>query len=253
MKIGDMDVGNGSPCIVISELGINHQGSIKIAKQMIDAAVGAGCSMVKFQKRSVNLCYSEEELSRPRESPFGSTNGDLKRGLEFGFDEYCQIDEYCKKKNIQWHASPWDIESVKFLEQFDVPCYKVASACLTDKELLFAIQATRKPVIISTGMSSGVQIATAASAFNFENIALLVCTSTYPSALKDLRLERLHTMKTHYPDIPIGWSHHAVSPWMALCAAAMGANIIEAHITLDRTSYGSDQAASLEPEGKSVV
>lgn len=254
MKIGNLNVGDGGPCVIIAEIGISHNGSLEIAKNMIDAAVDAGCSMVKFQKRSINLCYSEEELARPRESPLGTTNGDLKRGLEFGFDEYCQIDEYCRKKNILWFASPWDTESVKFLEQFDLPCYKVASACLTDPELLHAISATKKPVIMSTGMSTVGQIhAAIENLWPVRDMALLACTGSYPAAIVDLNLERIHTLQLLFKGIPIGYSGHEVGVWSTLCAVAMGAVIVERHLTLDRSSWGSDQAASLEPHGFAML
>jgi N-acetylneuraminate synthase len=243
----DVPWGEDKPCYIVAELGINHNGSLETAKKLIDAAIDAGANAVKFQKRTVDVVYTAEELARPRESPFGKTNGDLKRGLEFGAKDYDVINYYCHKKGITWFASPWDIGSVEFLEECDVPFYKVASACVTDMALLKAIQATRKPTIISTGMSTPEQIATAASTFNFENIALLVTTATYPSQLDELRLSRINAMQHDYPDTPIGWSHHAVSPWPAFAAAVMGAKIIEAHLTLDRACYGSDQAASLEP------
>jgi N-acetylneuraminate synthase len=243
--------GEDKPCYIVAEIGLNHNGSLDTAKKLIDAAVDAGANAVKFQKRTVDVVYTAEELARPRESPFGETNGDLKRGLEFGFEDYQAIDGYCYARNqdgITWFASPWDVESVKFLEQFDVPFYKVASACVTDYELLKAIDETGKPVIVSTGMSSNIEIEKACEcALAHVNLAILVCTATYPSALKDLRLERIREMKYRYPECPIGWSHHAVSPWPALCAAVLGAKIIECHLTLDRSSWGSDQSASLEP------
>ena len=248
------DIGNGQPCFIVAEIGINHNGSVETAKKLIDVAVLAGCQAVKFQKRTVNIVYSAEELNRFRESPFGKTNGDLKRGLEFSFEQYREIDAYCKEKNILWFASPWDEGSVNFLEQFDVPCYKVASACLTDGRLLHVIGETKKPVLVSTGMSSLEQIKDGAfhlvgGGTSPENIALLVTTSTYPAALKELRLERLFSMKTLFPGIPIGYSGHEVGLYTTLAAVAMGACIVERHITLDRASWGSDQAASVEPHG----
>jgi N-acetylneuraminate synthase len=244
VNIDGTDIGNYNPCYIVAEIGINHNGSIEIAKKLIDVAKSAGADAVKFQKRSVEIVYTPEELARPRESPFGTTNGDLKKGLEFGYEDYREIDDYCTSKWITWFASPWDVESVKFLENFDVPAYKVASACVTDENLLDAIGDTEKPVIISTGMSTQRQIDNALLGLN---AALLACTSTYPCELKDLRLNRILNMGILYPEIPIGWSHHAVSPWPALCAVAMGAKIVECHITLDRAMFGSDQAASLEP------
>jgi len=250
----DVPWGEDKPCFVVAEIGINASGSVDIAKKMIDAAVDAGANAVKFQKRTIDVVYSEEELSRPRESPFGKTNGDLKRGLEFSREDYATIAHYCMHKEITWFASPWDIGSVEFLEKFRVPFYKVASACVTDYELLKAITATKKPVIISTGMSSMREIESAmdvvtenGSHFGVHDIALLACTATYPSALSELRLDRILTLKQRFSYLPIGWSHHAVSPWPALCAAVMGAKIIECHLTLDRSMWGSDQSSSLEP------
>jgi len=252
VNIDGTGIGGDNPCYIVAEIGINHNGNIETAKKLIEVAKAAGADAVKFQKRSVEIVYTPEELARPRESPFGTTNGDLKKGLEFGHEDYREIDRYCEQKGITWFASPWDVESVKFLENFDVPAYKVASACLIDKALTEAIYATKKPVIVSTGMSTQRQIDEAVYAYamqanNKNDLALLCCTSTYPCELKELRLNRLWSMEVMYPQTPIGWSHHAVSPWPALCAVAMGAQIVECHITLDRSSWGSDQAASLEP------
>ena len=256
MNINGREIGNDNPCYIVAEIGINHNGNIEIAKKLIDAAKDAGCDAVKFQKRTVDTCYSQDELARPRESPFGTTNGDLKKGLEFGVQEYDEIASYCRKKQITWFASPWDVESVKFLDGFVVPCYKIASACLTDDDLLIAIRNNAKPTIISTGMSSIKQIERAINFFvdirqgeivGILPIALLACTSTYPTRLEDLNLYRIVMLQAYHPTRVIGWSHHAVSPWPALCAAVMGAKIVEAHITLDRSMWGSDQSASLEP------
>ena len=248
MNIDGTGIGGDNPCYIVAEIGINHNGNIETAKKLIDAAKDAGADAVKFQKRTINIVYTEDELRRPRESPFGTTNGDLKKGLEFGHEDYHAIDRYCLDKGITWFASPWDTESVKFLENFDVPAYKVASACVTDSSLLDAIHQTRKPVIISTGMSTQSEIQSAVDWFGDKSrLALLATTSTYPCELKELRLNRLWSMEVMYPQTPIGWSHHAVSPWPALCAVAMGAQIVECHITLDRAMFGSDQAASLEP------
>jgi len=240
--------GQDKPAYIVAELGINHNGSIETAKRLIDAAVDVGANAVKFQKRTVEAVYTEEELARSRESPFGETNGDLKRGLEFSAEDYAVIEEYCCWQNITWFASPWDVESVKFLEECEVPFYKVASACVTDRELLAAIQDTEKPVIASTGMSSFSEIHHLyVDYLPYTDVALLVCTATYPSALNELRLQRIPEMKKVYDEAVIGWSHHAVSPWPALCAAVMGAKIIECHLTLDRSMWGSDQSSSLEP------
>lgn len=245
MKIGNFEINNGR-CFVVSEIGINHNGSVDIAKKLIDAAKEAGADAVKFQKRTVEIVYSPEELDRPRESHFGNTNRDLKLGLEFGRREYDEIDRHCREKEILWFASPWDTESVKFLEQFGVPCYKVASACITDKELLKAINETKKPVIVSTGMSTRFQVDEVYDCIEAP-VAFLACTGAYPANIIDLNLERIHTLQKLYPRIPIGYSGHEVGIWSSLCAVAMGACIVERHLTLDRAMWGSDQAASLEP------
>lgn len=247
MNIGNFEIGNGR-CFVVAELGINHNGSIEIAKKLIDAAKEAGADAVKFQKRTVELVYTPEELDRPRESHFGNTNRHLKLALEFGPKHYDEISAYCRPKEILWFASPWDIESVKFLEQFDPPCYKVASACLTDLDLLNQIEATHKPVIASTGMSDEEQINRLLFELDNRDVALLACTGAYPANIVDLNLERIRTLQKRYgEDYPIGYSGHEVGIWSTLCAVAMGACIVERHLTLDRSMWGSDQAASLEP------
>jgi N-acetylneuraminate synthase len=239
--------GKDKPCYVIAELGINHGGSVETAKKLIDAAKEAGADAVKFQKRTVELVYTSEELLRPRESPFGTTNGDLKHALELSYQDYSEIDAYCKEKEITFFASPWDVESVKFLEQFDVPFYKVASACITDHDLLRAICLTRKPVIISTGMSERADIEWALKFAHWAKVAILACTAAYPASVVDLNLKRIHTLMNFYPEIPIGYSGHEVGVWSTLCAVVLGACIVERHLTLDRSMWGSDQAASLEP------
>ena len=239
--------GQDKPCFVVAELGINHNGSVEIAKQLIDAAVAAGANAVKFQKRTVEVVYTPEELARPRENPFGKTNGDLKRGLEFSFEDYCEISDHCDVKEIQWFASPWDVESVAFLKGFGVPFYKVASACITDKALLSAITTTEKPVIISTGMSDEYQISDAVDFFGDTPMAILACTSTYPAAIVELNLARIYKLQQMFPRDTIGYSGHEVGIWSTLCAVAMGAKVVERHLTLDRAMWGSDQAASLEP------
>lgn len=250
MKIGEKEVGPGHPSWICAEIGINHSGSLEIAKKLIDAASLAGADAVKFQKRSVDVVYTKEELEKPRESPFGSTNGDLKRGLEFGFKEYGEISAYCLEKKIDWFASPWDVASVDFLEQFDVIVYKVASACITDMVLLKRIAQTKKPVILSTGMSTIDQVKQAASFFpDVRHSALLVTTSTYPAKLEELNLSRIRTLNRLFPYHIVGYSNHHPGLWVNLCAVAMGAHILEFHLTLDRASFGSDQSASIEPNG----
>jgi len=248
VKIGDKWIGHEYPTFIVAEIGINHNGDISIAKKMIDMASSAGCDAVKFQKRTVEDVYTKEELERPRENPFGPTNGDLKRGLEFGKKEYEEIDKYCKQKNIIWFASPWDIKSVDFLEEFNVPCYKIASACLTDDELLKHIKSKEKPIILSTGMSSIEQIRHAVEILGEDNLVLLHCTSTYPSANEELNLKVISWLKESF-NCPIGYSGHEATVYASFTAALLGAYVIERHITLSRAMWGSDHAASLESDG----
>jgi len=248
INIGGRWVGEGEPTFVVAEIGINHNGDLGIVKKLIDVAVLAGCDAVKFQKRTVELVYSEEELSRPRENPFGPTNGDLKRGLEFGEAQYAEIDRYCKEKGVMWFASPWDIESVDFLEKFNVPCYKIASASLVDDELLKYVKSKNKPVIMSTGMSTPEQIDHAVDILGQDNLILLHCTATYPSSIEELNLNVISWMRNKY-NCPIGYSGHETGILQPTLAVSLGACVVEKHITLDRAMWGSDQAASLEPDG----
>jgi N-acetylneuraminate synthase len=252
VKIGNKLIGDGQPTFIIAEIGINHNGDLDIAKKLIDMAVSAGCDAVKFQKRTIELVYTPEELARPRENPFGPTNGDLKRGLEFGEKEYKEIDSYCKERGIIWFASPWDIESVDFLENFNAPCYKVASACLTDDELLEKVRSKRKPIILSTGMSTIEQIKHAVNVLGEENLILLHCTSTYPSKPEELNLKVITWLKDNF-NCPIGYSGHETGIVESVMAVVLGACTVERHITLDRTMWGSDHAASLEPRGLELV
>lgn len=248
VKIGKKLVGDGQPCYIVAEIGINHNGSLDIAKQLIDVAVESGCDAVKFQKRTVETVYTPEELARPRESPFGPTNGDLKRGLEFGYKEYREIDRYCEQKRIHWFASCWDEESVNFIEKFDPPCFKVASACLTDDSLLSHHRKYGRPILLSTGMSEIKQIEHAVQVLGKEQLILLHCTSTYPSKPEELNLRTILTLKEKF-GVPVGYSGHEVGLPTSFAAAVLGACVIERHITLDRAMWGSDQAASVEPQG----
>ncbi len=252
VKIGNKWVGDGHPTFIVAEIGINHNGDLNIAKKLIDMAVFAGCDAVKFQKRTVELVYTPEELAKPRENPFGPTNGDLKRGLEFGKKEYNEIDKYCKQRNIMWYASPWDIKSVDFLEEFDTPCYKIASPCLTDDKLLQYIQLKKKPILMSTGMSTVEQIKRAVKILGEKNLILLHCTSTYPAKPEELNLNVIQWMKKTF-NCPIGYSGHETGIVPPVMAALLGACVIERHITLDRAAWGSDHAASLEPNGLNKV
>jgi N-acetylneuraminate synthase len=248
VQIGKRNVGAGYPAYVIAEIGINHNGSVDIAKQLIDAAVGCGCDAVKFQKRTVDVVYTAEELAKPRENPFGPTNGDLKRGLEFGLREYREIDAYCKARGIDWFASCWDEASVDFIEGFDPVCYKIASASLTDDNLLHHHGRTGRPMILSTGMSDMAQIEHAVDVLGSDRLILLHCTSNYPSPPNELNLLVINTLRARF-GVPIGYSGHEVGLATSYAAAVLGACVIERHITLDRAMWGSDQAASVEPQG----
>lgn len=248
VKLGDRTVGDGQPSLVLAEIGINHNGSVDLAKRLIDIAFLAGCEVVKFQKRTIEVVYTPEELSKPRESPFGETNGDLKRGLEFGEDQYRQIDEYCRSKPIAWTASCWDEASVDFIDRFDPPFYKIASASLTDDALLRHTRAKGKPIVLSTGMSTVEQIDHAVEVLGSRDLVLLSCCSAYPSNYTDLNLRTICTLRERY-GIPVGYSGHETGLPSSVAAAALGACIIERHITTDRALWGSDQAASLETNG----
>lgn len=248
VKIGDRFVGDGEPCYVVAEIGINHNGSLDTAKHLIDAAVECRCDAVKFQKRTIELVYTKEELARPRESIFGRTNGDLKRGLEFGYKEYCEIDRYCKAKGITWFASCWDKKSVDFIKQFDPPCYKIASPLIIDDDLLRYYRKQGKPIILSTGMSDLSIIKHAVDILGTDSLIIMHCTSTYPSKPEELNLKGILTLKEMY-DVPVGYSGHEVGLYTTFAAVVMGACIVERHITLDRAMWGSDQSASVEPQG----
>jgi N-acetylneuraminate synthase len=248
VKIGNQLIGDDQPCFVIAEIGINHNGDIDLAKRLISVAVAAGCDAIKFQKRTIEVVYTPEELAKPRENPFGPTNGDLKHGLEFGREEYEEIDAFCKSVKMTWFASPWDEASVDFLEHFSVPVYKVASASLTDDGLLRHIRKTRKPVILSTGMSTYDEIDHAVGVLGKQDLVLMHTTSTYPANYDELNLRAIPVMAERY-GVPIGYSGHETGIPTSVCAAAIGACSVERHITMDRAMWGSDQAASLEPNG----
>jgi N-acetylneuraminate synthase len=248
VSIADRTVGPGEPCFVVAEIGINHNGDVDLARRLIDAAADAGADAVKFQKRTVEVVYSEEELSRPRESPFGETNGDLKRGLELGEAEYAAIDAHCRERGLPWFVSAWDEGSVDFIEPFHPPCWKVASASLTDDALLRRYRAAGRPVIASTGMSTIEQIDHAVEVLGREDLVLLHTTSTYPSRIDELNLAVIATLRDRY-GVSVGYSGHEVGLAPSVAAVALGAVMVERHITLDRAMWGSDQAASVEPQG----
>lgn len=248
VQIANHRVGPGCPCFVIAEIGINHNGDVDTALKLIEAAIEAGCQAVKFQKRTVDLVYTPEELERPRESPFGTTNGDLKRGLELGLDEYRIIDAYCRDKGILWFASCWDKSSIDFMEAFNPPCYKIASACLTHDNLLKSFRKTGRPLILSTGMSTLEQIRHAAGLLDPARLVIVHSTSVYPSQVDILNLRVIQTLQQEF-DCPVGYSGHEVGLQTSVAAVALGACMIERHLTLDRAMWGSDQAASIEPHG----
>jgi N-acetylneuraminate synthase len=248
VKIGNRLVGPGQPSFIVAEVGINHNGDLELAKKLIKAAADSGCEAVKFQKRTVDVVYTPEELAKPRESPFGVNNGDLKRGLEFGYDGYVEIDRYCRGIGIMWFASCWDEGSVDFIAQFNPIVYKIASASLTDDNLLHYHRGKGKPMILSTGMSTLEEVDHAVEVLGREDLVLLHCTSAYPSKVDELNLRAISTMARRY-DIPVGYSGHEVGLYTSLAAVVLGACYLERHITLDRAMWGSDQAASVEPQG----
>ncbi len=248
VKIGDKLVGDGSPCYIVGEIGINHNGDLGIARRLIDVASVAEADAVKFQKRSVDVVYTADELGKPRENPFGPTNGHLKRGLEFGQDAYQHIDRYCKEKSVAWFASCWDEASVDFMEQFNPPAYKIASASLTDDNLLRHHRATKRPMIVSVGMSTLAQVDHAVEVLGTKDLILLHTTSAYPAKIADLNLRMIPVLRERY-GVPVGYSGHEVGLATSYAAVALGAAMVERHITLDRAMWGSDQAASVEPQG----
>jgi N-acetylneuraminate synthase len=234
----------------VAEIGINHNGDPEIAKALISLAAQAGCQAVKFQKRTVDVVYTPAELAKSRESPFGTTNGDLKRGLELGQTEYAKIDLHCREVGMDWFASPWDEASVDFLEQFSPPCYKIASACITDLRLIARCCATGRPLIMSCGMSNYAEVDVAVDLVRCHGneLLLLHTVSTYPAREADLNLRMISTLRERY-NVPVGYSGHEVGLSTTVVAVALGACCVERHITLDRSMFGSDQAASVEPEG----
>ena len=253
ITIGNKKIGSKHPVFVVAEIGINHNGDISTAKNLIDVAKESGCDAVKFQKRTIDLVYTKEELAKPRESIFGTTNGDLKRGLEFGWEVYKMIDMYCKEKDILWFASCWDTKSIEFMDQFDVPCHKIASPMLTNDAFLKCVKKRKKPIILSTGMSTIEQIDHAVDILGTDDLIILHCTSTYPAKLEELNLKCIQTLQKRYPECPIGYSGHEVGVYSTLAAGALGACMIERHITLNRSMFGTDQPSSLEPKGLKLI
>ena len=280
VQVAGYQIGPDQPCFIIAEIGINHNGSLDTAFKLIELAAAAGCNAVKFQKRTVSAVYTPEELAKPRQvdrsilesailrgvldfaavqrlksSDFrDSTNRDLKLALEFTIGEYAEIARYCAHCGILWSVSPWDIRAAEEMSHFKLPFIKVASACLTDNDLLRRIRNLyRVPVLLATGMSDMEEVCRAVEILGKQDLILLQATSTYPADESDLNFRVIQTYLEHFPDVPVGYSGHEKGTTLSVCAVAMGARVVERHITLDRTMPGSDHAASLEPEGNRRV
>jgi N-acetylneuraminate synthase len=248
--LGDREVGRGRPVYITGEIGINHNGELGNALALIDQAAAAGCDAVKFQKRTPEICTPRDQWDIERDTPWGRmTYIDYRHRVEFGAEEYQAITERARDRGVDWFASPWDVESVDFLEDFQPPAHKVASACLTDDELLRRLRTTGRTIILSTGMSTMRQIRHAVEVLGSENIVLCHATSTYPAPAAELNLRMIHTLQAEFPNVPIGYSGHETGLQTTLAAVALGAVFVERHITLDRAMWGSDQAASVEPQG----
>jgi len=247
-------IGPGEPCYIIAEIGINHNGSLEIAKQLIDEAVAAKASAVKFQKRTPEICVPKDQWDIMRDTPWGRISYiDYKRKTEFGIAEYATIDTYCKKQGIDWFVSTWDVEAVDFMERFDTPLYKLASASLTDFPLIKKILLTGKPLMLSTGMSTNKEIEEAVALVRSfdENYPLMIAhsTSAYPCKPEELNLKMIQTLGNKYPGVPVGYSGHETGLATTVAAVSLGATFVERHFTLDRAMWGSDHAASVEPQG----
>lgn len=249
IKIGNRKIGNGNPAYVIAEVGINHNGDMTTAKEMILSAKETGADAVKFQKRTPELCVPKEQRDIMRETPWGYiTYMEYREKVEFGEDEYKEIDRYCKELGIDWFVSVWDESSVDFMEKFHPVCYKLPSASLTDHSLLKKVRETGRPMIISTGMSTTEQIDAAVKVIGTEDLVILHSTSSYPCDPDELNLRVILTLKQKY-DCPIGYSGHEVGLIPSVISVGLGANVVERHFTLDRAMWGGDQAASVEPVG----
>lgn len=247
--IGDQEIGEGKPIFIVAEIGINHNGDLGLAKRLIDAAKIAGCNAVKFQKRTPKLCVPPDQMKKMRDTPWGYISYlKYREKIEFGLAEYKEIDRYCKKVGIAWFASCWDKPSVDFMEHFRPVCYKIPSAMLIDAQLLKYFRKTGRPIILSTGMSTMEQIESAVRLLGTDNLVLTHCTSTYPCPPEELNLRMIQTLMQTF-DCPVGYSGHETGLATSAAAAALGACVIERHITLDRAMWGTDQSASVEPSG----
>lgn len=250
VQIAGRTVGEGHPVYVVAEIGINHNGSLELAKKMIDGAVFAGCDAVKFQKRTPELCVPRDQWDIERDTPWGRmTYLEYRHRIEFDHAQYAELDSYCRRLGVGWFASCWDEQAVDFIEVFDPPVYKAASASLTDHRLLAAMKATGKPLIISTGMSTMAQIEAAVAVVGEDALLIAHSTSAYPCPVEELNLRMILTLKARFPGIPIGYSGHEVGLTPTWVAVGLGATFVERHLTIDRAMWGSDQAASVEPMG----
>jgi len=250
VRVGDRFIGDGEPVYIIAEIGINHNGNLGMAKKLIDGAVFAGCDAVKFQKRTPEISTPMDQWNLERDTPWGRmTYIDYRRKIEFGLNEFTEIDNYCRQKGIHWFASAWDECAVDFLEQFNPVAFKLASATITDLDLLRKIRHSEKPVFLSTGMSTMDQIEQAISFFDPGKLLLAQSTSTYPCKLAELNLMVIRSFSQKYSSIPIGYSGHETGLAPTYAAVALGASFIERHITIDRALWGTDQAASVEIGG----
>jgi len=250
VRLGAREIGAGAPTYIIAELGINHNGSIDLVRQLIDAAVDAGCDAVKFQKRTPELSVPRDQWQIERDTPWGRlTYIDYRRRVELGQAEYADITRYCRQRNVDWFASCWDETSVDFIEQFGPPVYKAASASLTDLPLLAKMKSTGKPLILSTGMSTLEEISAAVKSLGQDNLLIAHSTSAYPCKVEELNIRMIKTLKREYPSIPVGYSGHETGLVPTCVAVAMGACFVERHITLDRAMWGTDQSASVEVGG----
>ena len=249
VEIGSRPIGPDHPTYIIGEIGINHNGDIEKARELIDVAHEAGCDAVKFQKRNPDVCVPEEQKEVMRDTPWGRMKYiDYKHHIEFGWEEYEEIDAHCAEKGIHWFASCWDKDSVEFIESFDPVAYKVASASLTDDELIQEMDSKGRPMVASTGMSTMEEIEQAVSVLDTDRLLVAHCTSTYPCDPEELNLRMIETLNERL-DVPIGYSGHEVGLQTTYAAVVLGACFVERHITLDRAMWGSDQAASVEPQG----
>ncbi|WP_251449512.1 N-acetylneuraminate synthase family protein [Microbacterium sp. Marseille-Q6648] len=250
VTIGNRVVGGGRPAYVIAEIGLNHNGDVELAKRLIDVAADAGVDAVKFQKRTPEICTPEHMRGVPRETPWGTmTYLQYRHRVEFDRDQYIEVGDHATLRGLDWFASPWDVPSVHFLEDLNVVAHKVASASLTDVELLEALRQTGKPVILSTGMSTIEQIDRALEIVGTDRVVLMHATSTYPMEPEEANLRVIPVLRDRYPGVPVGYSGHERGLQISVAAVALGAVAVERHITLDRTMWGSDHAASLEPTG----